>query len=742
MAERTGPESEQVTLQGLVERVVFRNESTGWSVLRVAPPDGRDFTAAGPLPAVAEGDTVRLTGSSVLHPRFGQRFEFRTGEVLTPDTLEALRGWLSHGRVKGVGPATVDRIISAFGQDTFRVLEEEPDRVAAVRGVGKAKARRLTDFWRSNRAARDVALFLQRAGLGPALQARVLARFGLDAPEKIRRDPWELATTVDGIGFPTADRVALVLGADPLSPRRLAAALTHGLAEGLEAGHLHLGEDELLDRTAGLLDVPRAAVVSACDEGLARRSILRIASPGSGSDGPVICLPFLLAAEREVAARLLALAAARPKGSPRLSRRAGPGQPELSEEQARAVDALLGESVAILTGGPGVGKTTVLGAVAQAWERAGLRMALACPTGRAARRLSEAAGRPASTLHRLLRFQPREGTFGHDEEAPLPVDGIIIDEASMLEMPLCLHLLRALRPGTRILFVGDPDQLPPVGPGQVLSDMIASGRIRTERLTRIFRQLESSLIVRNAHGILEGRAPEVPAAGAVSDFYFFPEEDPAAGALLVRDLVVRRIGARFGFRSGEDIQVLTPMHKGDVGATHLNALLQDALTAGAPELVAGNRRFRTGDRVMQIRNDYDLEIWNGDIGRVAGVFEDGIDVCIDGVTARRGRENLGDVDLAFAITIHKSQGSEFPAVVLPVYPQHAVLLDRNLLYTAVTRARRLLVVVGSRRALHLALSSVRRRMRRTGLAAWLRGDAPIELPPHGGSRADPPGPAT
>ncbi|HSY41816.1 MAG TPA: ATP-dependent RecD-like DNA helicase, partial [Polyangia bacterium] len=599
--------------------------------------------------------------------------------------------------------------------------------------IGQSRARAVRDAWAAQRQVREVMVFLQGYGVSPAFAARIYKRYGAASIARVRENPYRLAFDIWGIGFLSADKLAAALGVARDAPARLEAGVRHVLDDESGNGHVFVPRARLCQKTSALLEQPEEDIAAAIER-LARAGEVAIdASVVAGSlddpKDPAIYQTLLYRAETSLAAglaRLLdapapALSVEADKAIAWYEREAGIA---LARQQAEAVKLALGAKVAVITGGPGVGKTTIIRGIVSILKRKGLTVALAAPTGRAAKRLTDATGQSASTLHRLLEWRPASATFGRCPSNPLDADLLIVDEASMLDVRLGADLVAALASSARLVLVGDVDQLPSVGPGSVLGDVIASGAVPTVRLTEIFRQAAESLIVVNAHRIQEGAEPELGAAAADResdrrDFFFLAEDDPAAAALLIRDLVAVRLPRRYGF-SPQEIQVLSPMHRGELGAGNLNRLLQEALTAGAPGIERGQRTLRVGDKVMQVKNDYDKEVWNGDSGTIEGVGDETLAVRFDDRLVEYTLDELDTLVLAYAATVHKSQGSEYAAVVIPVHTQHYVMLQRNLLYTAVTRGKRLVVLVGTRKALALAVRNADVAARASGLAARLR----------------------
>jgi len=711
----------EVAVEGEVAVVTYENPDSGFRVLKLAVEGRRDrLSVVGVFPRVGVGSRIRARGVLEVDRLHGEQLRATNVTELAPTTLAGIEKYLASGRIKGVGEVTAKRIVETFGLATLRVLEVEPHRLREVPGLGPAKVEALIAAWNDERALRDVMLFLQAHGASVHLATRIFKRYGPKAVAIVSRDPYRLAIDVWGVGFRTADRIAAQLGIAKDSPERMKAALLQALRDAVEAGHCYLLGDELIERAARF--------VSDADLLLLERALEAAVAGGlavaeeQGSLVRVTSLPYLrqaavyetrmLETEARLAEQLARRArAAETEGLPGFEEAIAAFEREtgtvLADEQRRAVESAARCPLLVVTGGPGVGKTTIVKAILSVFDRAGVVTRLAAPTGRAAKRMSEATGHLASTLHRLMEFDPKTGAFKRDAKRTIDAGAIVVDESSMVDVFMADSLLQAVDPGARLLLVGDVDQLPSVGPGSVLRDAIASGVVPCVRLVKIFRQAEQSLIVTNAHRINAGEMPVVPERGAEADFFIVTRRDPDEARQTVVDLVTRHIPRRFGFDPIRDVQVLTPMNRGPLGTIALNQALQAALNPAGEGLARGHVTFRVGDKVMQLKNDYDKSVYNGDVGVVVGIgeedgslvvrFDDGANVAYDG-------RSLDDLALAYAATVHKSQGSEYPAIVLPLLTSHFMMLSKNLVYTAVTRGKRLVVLVADPRALKTAVT--------------------------------------
>ena len=727
-------------LAGTLERIVFRNQETQYTVARLLPDSaGRLFrdelvTIVGALPGVNVGELIEVSGAWELHPQHGRHLRVTSFVSHAPVTPAGLRRYLGSGVIKGIGPKTAERIVEHFGEQTLAVLELEPQRLTEVKGISAAKRDAIVRGWAEQREVRELMLFLQGYSVSPSLAGKIYRQYGKESINTVRENPYALERDITGVGFKTADALALQLGIPRDALPRYMTGLKHVLSEAASAdGHCFLPRDELLTRAAALLEAPLAALEPALAE-LARDKEVFV------EEQRVYLAPFFYA-ENGTARRLRLLLKAPsplpaiPDSDWQATFRALENDLGLilADRQKTAVREAYTHKVCVLTGGPGVGKTTTVRALLDTLDRQGVDYALAAPTGRAAKRLTEATGRPAKTLHRLLEFLPSSNEFGRNEHHPLPQRFVIVDEVSMLDILLAYRLVRAVHPEAHLLLVGDADQLPSVGPGSVFADILASAAVPVVRLTELFRQARESAIVVTAHGVNSGVMPALEPRKS-SDFFFLRADDPAAAARTIVDLVARRLPARYGFDPTRDIQVLAPMYKGPAGVIALNAALQTRLNgqSDAPAVSYGDTTLRAGDKVMQVRNNYDKGpsgIFNGDVGRVVEIARETSQVMVcfpeerGEVTVTYEVHELDELTLAYACSIHRAQGSEYPCVVLPLVSQHYLLLQRRLLYTAITRARRLCVVVGDPRALRRAVENDAVAGRNTGLAERLRGPA-------------------
>jgi exodeoxyribonuclease V alpha subunit len=677
----------------------------------------------GPLAGVKEGELLHLKGQYEVHPKWGEQFKVIWWYAVLPATVAGIQKYLASGLVKGIGPELAQRLVDKFGPETLKVIDDHPERLEEVPGIGPKRLAQIRQSWQGQKEAREVLVALQGLGVGMAHAHKIYQFYGPRAVEVVTTNPYQLVLDIQGLGFLTADRLAGRLNIDPRAPARLAAGLLHVLDTAAQDGHVYVPEDLLLDQTQELLQVPRKPLTAALEhQALEGRVVLSELPQGRG-----VYKRFAWVAETGIAQTLGRLYAT--PGTPpplHLEDLVARGQRaqglELSQEQIQAVTAALTEKVLIITGGPGTGKTTIVSCILDLYRGLGARVMLMAPTGRAAKRLSEATGGDATTIHRALEFSPQTGGFKRNPADPWKTDVVVVDETSMVDNFLMYHLLRAVPLKARLILVGDAHQLPAVGPGNVLKDLLDSGVIKVSHLTQIYRQARESLIVVNAHRINQGDFPVLPTQLGRSDFVFLELEDPLALKHRLLDLVSKEIPRRYGFDPVRDLQVITPMHRGPVGVQTLNYELQQRLNPGGERWSWGGRIYRRHDKVMQLRNNYYKEVFNGDIGQVCGFLPGTgqLQVEFDGRVVTYDPGEKEELTLAYAVTVHKSQGSEFPGVLLVLTTHHYLLLQRNLLYTAVTRGRSLVALLGSKRALAMAIKNDRPVRRYTDLARILR----------------------
>jgi exodeoxyribonuclease V alpha subunit len=731
-------------LDGVLERVTFANPETGYTIARIAPDRGKGrgpvsastelITAVGPLLGAQIGESLRLRGRWASHPKYGRQFEVHSYTTVLPATEQGIRRYLGSGLIKGIGPVMAERMVNHFGTDIMHIIDDAPQRLIEVDGLGPKRTERITRAWAEQKAIKEVMIFLQGVGVSTSLAVKIYKKYGDESIQTVKQDPYRLATDVWGIGFKTADTIAASVGIAPDSPERIKAGLAYTLSEAADDdGHCYLPEPALVAQAAKILAVPADLIPPCLAELAADSGVVREEVPAPAEEAAplqAVYLPPFYHSERSLAAalrRLLSSGADRlpsfqsvdwEKAFGWLRGRTGT---DLAPEQADAVKLALTGKVAVLTGGPGCGKSFTVRSVIELARARSAKVVLAAPTGRAAKRLTELTGHDAATIHRLLQLRPG-GEPAYDADNPLDADLIVVDETSMVDVILANKLVKAVPPGAHLLLVGDVDQLPSVGAGEVLRDLIAAGTLPVVRLTKIFRQAQQSGIVVNAHKINAGRPP---ALSGYPDFYWFTCDETEATAQLVTDIVARRIPARFGLDPRRDVQVLCPMHRGPAGAGNLNLLLQEALTPyseAQPERRYGGRVYRVGDKVTQLRNNYDkgaAGVFNGTVGTVTGMSLEDHTLTVltdEDETIRYDFDELDELAHAYAVTIHRSQGSEYPAVVIPLTTSSWMMLQRNLLYTGVTRAKKLVVLAGSRRALAAAIRTKGSGRRHTALA--------------------------
>ena len=699
-------------LSGLVERVTFHNADRGFCVLRLKVRGERDLiTLVGHAPSVTPGEYASASGNWVTDREHGRQFRAVFVKIAPPNTLGGIERYLGSGMVKGIGPVYASRLVGAFGTAVFDVIEQTPDRLREIDGIGKKRARKITSGWADQKVIREIMVFLHAHGVSTSRAVRIFKTYGHEAIAVVQDNPYRLARDIRGIGFLSADAIAQKVGIAQDSPLRAQAGVSYALAEASAKGHCGLPHAELVPLAVELLKIPGEVIERAIAQEIADQILVA----DTVEQRPCVFLAPLYQAERSIADQIKRLCTGRPawpavdsdKAITWVERKLGI---DLAPSQKDAVALALKSKLLVITGGPGVGKTTLVNAILTILRAKQVRALLCAPTGRAAKRLAESTGLQAKTMHRLLEVDPATGQFKRKQDSPLDCDLLVADECSMIDVPLASQLLNAVPSRSAVIFVGDVDQLPSVGPGQFLTDLIDSGAVPVIRLTEVFRQAATSRIVRSAHQINQGMFPSLPAAGETSDFYMLPVEEPEAIAQTVVDLVRTRLPAKFGVDPLRDIQVLCPMNRSVTGARAINQALQEALNPpGEHSVEKFGSAFSVGDKVMQIESNYEREIYNGDIGFVAEIDreEDELVAEFDGRFVRYPFGELDELVLCYATTIHKSQGSEYPVVVIPLSTQHYMMLKRNLIYTGITRGKRLVVLVGQKRALAMAVKGKR-----------------------------------
>jgi exodeoxyribonuclease V alpha subunit len=718
------------TLSGQIEKITFTNEENGFTIARLKVPGRNEpVTVVGTLMAPTPGEILEMRGEWSDHPRFGRQFKVVEYRTRVPATVYGIRKYLGSGMIKGLGPVMAGRIVDKFGKETLEIIDNQIQRLAEVPGIGQKRIAMITKAWAAQSEIRDVMLFLHSHGVSSGYAAKIFKHYGNQSIAVVKQNPYRLATDIFGIGFQTADRIAGKLGFDKNSKLRVEAGILHVLQELSAEGHVYFPYERLVSKNCDILAVDREPVVRAlADLAGARKIVIEDINETVDAlreNKKAVYLTRLHVCETGIADRLTALVQTRKsirdidadKAIDWVQRRLSI---TLADNQRKAVLRAVEDKVMVITGGPGTGKTTIINAVLKIFARLKAAIMLAAPTGRAAKRMSDATGFEAKTIHRLLEYSLQKGGFQRNEDKPLDCDVLVIDEASMIDTLLMYFLLKAVPTYVTFILVGDVNQLPSVGPGNVLNDIIASGAVPVVTLDKIYRQAQSSQIVVNAHRINEGRTPSVNASRATdpqNDFYFIEQEDPDKVLDIILELCKNRIPQRFGFDPVDDIQVLTPMHRGSVGATNLNQQLQAALNPGEGGVTRGERTYRINDKVMQIRNNYDRDVFNGDIGRIAAIAWESreVTVTIDGRDVVYDFGDLDEIVPAYAVSVHKSQGSEYPVVIIPIVTQHYILLQRNLIYTAVTRGKKLVVIVGSRKAMAIGVNNNKTRHRFTRL---------------------------
>ncbi len=702
------PTAEVDRLAGLVERVTFHNEQNGYCVLRLKVKGERELiTLVGHTPAVSPGEYASASGAWVTDREHGRQFKAVFVKISPPTTLTGIERYLGSGMVKGIGPVYAGKLVKAFGAAVFDIIEQSPERLREIAGIGEIRARKITSGWADQQIIRSIMVFLHAHGVSTSRAVRIFKTYGQDAIDIVKENPYRLARDIRGIGFLSADTIAQKIGIGKESPLRAQAGISYALTEASGQGHCGLPYAELVPLAIKLLDIEASVIEIA----IAQEISDEILFPDTVDGQPCVFLAPLYFAEQSIAAQIRRIHTDRTtlptfdadKAIPWVEQKLAI---QLADSQKAAVRLALSSKILVITGGPGVGKTTLVNSILTIMSAKGVKPLLCAPTGRAAKRLSESTGLEAKTIHRLLEVNPNNGQFKRNEDNPLDCDLLVADECSMIDVPLANQLLKAVATHTAVILVGDIDQLPSVGPGQFLGDLIESGVVPVVRLTEVFRQAASSRIVRCAHQINRGIYPSLPEKGEDSDFYFVAAEEPEAIAQTVVDLVQVRLPKKFDVDPVRDIQVLCPMNRGITGARGINQSLQAVLNPpGEHSIDRFGYRFSVGDKVMQIENNYDRDVYNGDIGFVTGIDRDEEELAVefDGRVVSYPFGELDELVLCYATTIHKSQGSEYPVVVIPISTQHYMMLRRNLIYTGITRGKTLVVLVGQKKALAMAV---------------------------------------
>lgn len=719
-------------LQGQIERITYTNEENGFTIARVKVYGQRDLvTVVGTLMAPTPGEILKMSGEWVNHPKYGEQFKIVHCKTAVPASVYGIQKYLGSGLIKGIGPVMAKRIVARFGKDTLDVIENDIETLAEVEGIGKKRIRMVRKAWDDQKEIREVMLFLQTHGVSSGYATKIFKQYGNRSIEVVKKNPYRLATDIFGIGFITADSIADKLGFAKDSELRAEAGILYVLNQLSDDGHVFYPYEPLIKKCEEVLGVDREVVAGALGTLAYNRRVviedLNQEVDAFRENNKAVYLAKYHVSETSIASRLKTLISVSKSIRKIHSDNAIEWVQKqlaitLAKKQVDAIKCATEKKVMVITGGPGTGKTTIINAILKIFSKLTKKTMLAAPTGRAAKRMSEATGHEAKTIHRMLEYRIQKGGFQKNEKHPLSSDLLIVDEASMIDTLLMYHLLKAIPEKSTFILVGDVNQLPSVGAGNVLKDIIASGAVPVVELNEIFRQAKESRIIVNAHKINKGILPSLKPSGPKDDFYFIEQEDPEAVLKIILELVKERVPRRFGLDPIDDIQVLTPMHKGTVGAENLNAELQKALNPREDEVIRGNRSFRLNDKVMQVKNNYDKEVFNGDIGRIIRIDPENQEMTLsfDGRDVVYDFADLDEIVLAYAVSVHKSQGSEYSAVIIPILTQHYVLLQRNLIYTGVTRGRKLVVMAGTRKALAIGVKNNRTKKRYTYLRDRLR----------------------
>ena len=721
-------------LHGQIERITYTNEENGFTIAKVKVYGQRDLVCVvGNLMAPMPGEIIKMRGEWTNHPKYGEQFKIVHYKTAVPASVYGIQKYLGSGLIKGIGPVMAKRIVEVFAKETFDIIENEIERLIEVDGIGKKRIEMIQNAWEEQKEIREVMVFLQSHGVSSGYATKIFKQYGNRSIEVVKENPYRLATDIFGIGFVTADNIAEKLGFSRDSELRAEAGILYVLHQVSDEGHVYYPYDPLINKCREILQVERDVIVKALGTiALEKRIIIEDLNEkveDFRENNKAVYLAKFHICETSIAIRLKALLNARKSirkidGAKAIEWVQKQLSMTLAEKQVEAIRSAVNKKVMVITGGPGTGKTTIINAILTIFSKLKIQILLAAPTGRAAKRMSETTGHEAKTIHRMLEYSIKKRGFKKNDENPLNCDLIIIDEASMIDTILMHYLLKAIPPEATFILVGDVNQLPSVGAGNVLKDIISSNSVPVVELDEIFRQAKESLIIVNAHKINNGILPSFrPSNDKLDDFYFIEREDPEEVLKIILELTKERIPTKFGFDPVDDIQILTPMHRGTVGAGNLNMELQKLLNPVEDGVIRGNRNFRVNDKVMQIKNNYDKEVFNGDIGRVKRIDQENQDVVIsfDGRDIPYDYTDLDEIVLAYAVSVHKSQGSEYPAVVIPILTQHYILLQRNLIYTGVTRGRKLVIIVGTKKALTIGVKNDKTQKRYTYLRQRLSG---------------------
>ena len=721
-----------VELEGQIYKIKYSSNDTGYSVLSMHINGyKKPVIVVGNIVSPSPGEILNISGKWATHPKFGEQFRVESYTIKNPVSLQGIENFLGSGLIKGIGPKMAAKIVERFGKNSLDIIENHPEELHKIDGIGPKRIAQIKEAWDEQKHIRDLMIFLQSYNIGSGPAIRIFRRYGQGSISVLKKNPYKLASDVFGIGFRTADCIAEKLGFDKDCPVRVEAGIIFILNQLSEEGHIYYPLNHLTERCGKILKVHSEAIQSAIGALELRREVITDDSfnevDESGVNQKSVYLKKYYIAEKGIAENLARLFSSKPSfNDVNIEKAVKWVQKEISfnlaERQSLAVQTAIQSKLMIITGGPGTGKTTVINAVIRIFKELNLKVLLAAPTGRAANRMNEATSFPAKTIHRALEYTPNQGSFRRDRENPLDTDILILDEASMIDTQLMNYLLEAVPDGAVVIMVGDINQLPSVGAGNVLGDMIVSGKIPFIELNEIFRQAEGSNIILNAHRINNGLMPELDASNRQTDFYFIEQDDPERVLNIIIELVTKRIPDRFSFNPFNDIQVISPMHKGVIGTENLNKALQDAINPAESKLVNGYKNFRINDKVMQIKNNYEKEIFNGDIGRIQEIDPENqkVSILFDQKEIEYEYSEMDELTLAYAISVHKSQGSEYPAIILPLLTQHYIMLQRNLIYTAITRGKKLVVVTGSKKAFEMGIKNDRISKRYTHLSRMIK----------------------